>query len=1138
MIFAGTPELFREILFELETDDMTGPNVCPICQSALTDSAPEGLCAKCLWGALLSPDGGAGEGDDAIRPTFSGLPVGSTSGPVTFGDYELLGEVARGGMGVVYRARQISLRRVVALKMIITPRLPGEADMRRFRAEAGAVAGLEHPNIVPIYEVGEEDGQPYFTMKFVPGGNLAASPAGIREPEESAALVAKIARAVHYAHQRGILHRDLKPSNVLLDECGEPLVTDFGLAKQIETDSGLTLSGAVLGTPAYMAPEQAAGQKNLTTAADVYSLGAIFYELLAGQPPFRAGTALETLRQVVADEPVRPNVLNRRVERDLETICLKCLRKDPARRYSSAEALADDLERWRRHEPVQARPIGAWERGFKWARRHAALTAFLALALITPVVIIVALLSSRARVREADHQTGENLYAADMFLADRALREGNLGLARATLAGHLPAPGQTGGPEDFRGFEWRLFWRESRGGQLRVLSDFPGTPSAVAVSPDGRTLAIGGQDFLWRWGIGDSNGVELLPPKEARWLEPEAAARVLAKVHLTPAHSNQVLNLKPSPAQVSQMVNPELLDTVTRVSFSPDGRQIVTSTRAAGRAVRVWDAADGAIEFAFPAVYSDAAMSPVAPLVAVGSFAGSGMMGCVRLYDLEACNELWSIPDAGGLLAFSGNGQFLVTSAWDDVRWAGKIAVWSVPEQCLVRQLISTNKWNSLAFSPDGNWIALGHLSSPIIEVWSVPRGVVAWELAGHTGAIRALAFSPDSRWLASAGVDQAIRLWSINDGKPAAILTGHSDEIASLAFFPDGRQLASASRDGTVRLWSMTMPEEAIRGRGGEAFRDCLMLSPEGSRWISGSLATTTLGISEARPGTVPRMFSPGGEMARHDGFDDGGQTIVSAVYHSVTSQIELQWRAVGDLAVTRRVTLDGAEDGNRLGISSFCASAGLRALGRADGLVHVWSARTGKLIREFGLPDHINDRPRSTNYVNQVAISPDGTLVAAGIEETSQISVFSMSTGRLLHSHHARGLTDLRGARRDPGQLKALCFSPDSRLLVTTDRTEPGIRIWEAQTGRELGRLSGHRDYTFAVAFSPDGKTLASVGADGSLKLWHLPTRREVATLMESRAMGSVAFSADGSTLIVGTEDQAQIFRAPVSGRDDREP
>src|SRR5262245_50182659 len=368
--------------------------VCRKCGADIFSDAPEGLCTGCVLETALDAVAGVGlsaaasakadDPDPLEKPSHeakSPSRVAKLLGEL--GDYELLEEIGRGGQGVVFRARQKSLNRIVALKVIGLGQWATKAHLKRFRLEAEAAASLDHPRIVPIYEVGDRDGQCYFSMKLVEGGQLdevvSSSPMSIRQSVE---LIAKVSRTVHYAHEHGILHRDIKPGNILLDGKGEPHLTDFGLARLVECESTVTRTLEVLGTPSYMAPEQAAGSNTkLTRATDVYGLGAVLYQLLTAHPPFAGGTTYETIKLLLETEPRQPRLWNPKVDRDVSTICLKSLEKDPARRYVSALALAEDLERWLRHEPILARRTGIVARGRKWLQRNPTAAAIIALSL-------------------------------------------------------------------------------------------------------------------------------------------------------------------------------------------------------------------------------------------------------------------------------------------------------------------------------------------------------------------------------------------------------------------------------------------------------------------------------------------------------------------------------------------------------------------------------------------------------------------------------------------------------------------------------------------------------------------------------------------------------------------------------------
>ena len=389
--------------------ESTMQSVCARCGARLSSVGWREVCIRCLLHSTLQqedvdPDRTLRRSDDL---------------PVEFGGYELLEEIGRGGQGVVYRARQKSLNRTVALKVISLGQWASKAHVKRFRREAEAAASLDHPSIVPIHEVGERDGSCYFSMSFIEGGQLDEVikhvPMSIRQAVE---LIAKVARTVHYANEHGILHRDIKPGNILVDQNGEPHLTDFGLARLVEADSTVTGTLEVMGTPSYMAPEQAAGKNvEVTAATDIYGLGAVLYQLLTGHPPFDGGTSYETIRLLLNTEPRKPRALNRKIDRDLSTICLKCLEKDSKRRYSSALALAEDLEHWLKHEPIQAKPTGFFTHGRKWVRRNPSTTALVTLLVALAVfpVAYFTILRSPSEKAAIEKPTTTDLTAYNLY---------------------------------------------------------------------------------------------------------------------------------------------------------------------------------------------------------------------------------------------------------------------------------------------------------------------------------------------------------------------------------------------------------------------------------------------------------------------------------------------------------------------------------------------------------------------------------------------------------------------------------------------------------------------------------------------------------------------------------------------------
>jgi len=1082
---------------------------------------------------------GRGHGNEDSTQTL-GTPAASAgpAQPRRIGDYEIQGEIARGGMGVVYRAVQLSLNRDVAVKMILAGRLASPADVARFRSEAEAAARLDHPHVVPIYEVGEYEGQPYFSMKLVEGGDLTCHRERFAgDPRAAARLVATLADAIHHAHQRGILHRDLKPRNILMSLDGEPQITDFGLAKWVGADGSQTQSGAVVGTACYMAPEQARSERTLTTSADVYSLGAILYELLSGRPPFRGQTPAETLIEVLEKEPPRLRTLDSRIDRDLETICLKCLEKDPAGRYGSARALAEDLDRWLEGRPIVARPVGPAERVVRWCRRN----PVLALA----AVLIVSLTGFYVwSLNERNLATSEALRRAwsEERAAQEAREETQDALARSRYE-QAKALSVAGPP----GRRWEILKLVGEAETLRARERSavaaPGGTGQEPVLPLRRQLrseavaAMLLNDARIRWQLPLPNGVQPGLTADTRWaISPRGDA---------PEGQSAIAVTDLRTGHVSARSDSRLLYEATAYALDPSGR-LVAAFHAGRGTVTLLDWPSGRLkrELVWPkpaATQSPAALS-------------------ARL--------VWSSE-----MVFSPEGRSLALVA----RGAGTqaLVLWRLEDPGkpqLVAAVPENTDLGPPVFFPDGLQLAYP-IGAEKIALWEPGKGRSSGEIRPPLPLVGNIAPDALGRRLAlpARGEDEGkgtLILWGVAQGRELArIGTDFSLKAAALAFHPTKEYLAVGTADGRIFVIDLLLQRPILtlpEAHGGRMVY--VRWSPDGRDLISwgvgGALTCRELGEAakaEVAAAAKPFRFasSPDGKWLAVAEHGEGqirlvdrstGKALRSLPAGALRSPAQLRFSPDGRLvaaadpyhafvwdASTGQVTAR-LEDAERFAglIASIAFTpegacrAAVKNVVENAGDSHLW-------IWDLGARRTLCRLPVEQGFETAV-FWPDGrragAVFAGRLGQTAKVSVFEIPSGRALEER------ELPGEPVGPALL-----SPDGNwLAILTQR--PSSPLYELV---ELGVLApptvealvqrfpeGDRRAVIpgpstpadrASAFSPDSRLLALGYRDGSVKVWNLAEEAEVFHVrLCPRPITQLEFSGAGRYLAV-TDGQSTI-------------
>lgn len=1042
----------------MESTTVESAETCVTCGSLLSPADPFCLVCALEWGL----GGGNETAETPMEASFS-----KPDRLAYFGDYELISEIDRGGMGVVYKARQVSLNRLVAVKMILSGQLKDRRAIERFQQESRAAARLNHPHIVSIHEVGEHEGCPYFSMDYIEGEPLDRHALLHKlSPECIAEICETVAGSLQYAHDQGIVHRDIKPSNILMDRAGKPHVLDFGLAKEIERHSSVTLTGQILGSPNYISPEQISDRfGQVGKASDVYSLGAVLYQLLTGRPPFQGQDPAQTMHRVVTEDLVSPRLLNPLVPVDLETICLKALEKEPDRRLQSAAAFADELGRYLKGEPIQSRPLNVLEKGGRWCRRKPALAGVTLALLLSCLVGSLTVLMQWRQSRAHEVEAQRFLYAADMNLAHNAIQENNLGRAKDLLNRHRPLQGEA----ELQGWEWRYLSHLAAGDELATLGEHARMVTSVAYSPKGEQVVSGSYDGSIKvWDVGSRRLVHhrVIGESEGDW--------------------------------------------VWSVAYSPDGEVLATGTED-GR-ILLWDSQSMELKSTWTNHFRGMTLkySPDGRWLGVGDSLG------VHLWNVAEQNiaaefeveQNWRV-NVG--LAFSSDSRWLAYN-----QGGGGVGLYDLREREMQEPPFELGvPSTSLAFSPDQRFLASGGRSG-LMRIWSLETRNPVRTMNEHTAWVGDVDFSLDGNWLISGSADQTLKLWDTETWECRSTLRGQLDEIWDFDLSPDGQTLVTGGKDDLVKLWALESRKASNRFANFPELmvvqpvlnrRQNFRLSPDGSQalsWVDGGRYTTwnTASLTEETTWPFPEEVQAVTAGAIRD------SRIAFAGRGGSVDLVDSKTNRVIDRLDTGMTTINGI---------LFSAKSDRMVVANHDGELKCFETTNHRLIYRDALPEY---------EIFSLAVSEDGKHVAVGFYNGTlvlysvdaqerfelkkyhrdQIGALAFSSdNRLLATASADGsvkllrVTDRAVASHFVARLSgffSVGFSLDNRRVLAGSGNGQA-KMWDVSSEQELLTLQERRiDGPNAVRYLrllPDGETLLLV-RQGGWVTWRAPAFTEL--------------------------------------------